>query len=231
MLPPVLHEAMRALDPRIVAPAALATPGAALRLLRWTPDRPAPDLSRLSFVGSDDVRDVVVDTLAKLPAPVAWTAIEAVQWFEVGCGTKAWTCAAPAPRALPGDRGRLVMLCGRVPSLYLPGVVAHELAHIWVTRLTEDEPTHDRLPERVARARLVAALKALPPDEYAAQRAKWIDERVRKETSADELAAVWGVPHDDGADPDWMREVSEHIFASAEDLASTCVYRSAGGTP
>lgn len=218
-LPPALHAAYQAIDPRIVGAPAVEAPGAQLRLLRWDgAGRPAPDLSRLSFLGADDVRDIVIDTLAKLPVPVAWTAIEAVLWFEVGACDRAWTCAAPAPRALPGDRGRIVLLSGRVPGLFMPGLICHELAHIWDSDMSEKEPDYT-IAERDAMARLVAVMRELPPDLYAAERQKWIDGRVSRETRADKLAALWGMPHDDDGPNGWLREVIEYIFQGAEELA------------
>lgn len=180
------YVALGKVDARLVAEISIQEPGARERLWRWIrAGLPAPDYSRLEFEGSDGVRAVVLETLARTPSAVAWHVCEYVVICEVGRDTTAWSGVTPIVRAPDGDQAHIIVINGNTPDDELHGIIAHEIGHSWT---------------RVILPRMRTA--ALPPaqafysDKLAAgiTRADLIRARLAEEKLADDLAALWGSP-------------------------------------
>lgn len=214
----------------VFAPPSLETVGSVFRARRWF-DAGRPDAApeRLTFSGSDDVRELVVEVLRSLPAPVRHYAVEAVTWIEVGRGTVAWIGRAPTLRALPGDLCHVVVINGRASNEDLHSVIAHELGHGWHRPVIETEPTFSTLSEREAiAARHLFAKYTGGAKREAADREQWIRACVANEALADAQAAAWGTPPR-GHDLPYLRRHFEAQYEAAAAFADECDRRESAG--
>ena len=112
-------------DPRIIATPTLEESGWQ-RVRAWVKaGMPEPDLSRLGYIGDEVIGRAVAETVAMMPAPVAWHCVEVVSF--AGVGVSAIGLASnrfPMPKPPKHDRCRLVLLATDSIS-----VCAHEIAH------------------------------------------------------------------------------------------------------
>jgi hypothetical protein len=202
-------------DPRIVAHPTVATEGAIARLRRWLDaGRPEADAEQVNFIGADEVREILVDTISKLPTPVAWHAINGVAWLEVGRGgVIGWTSAAPSMKAPPGDELHLIALSGRTSDEALPGLCAHELGHSWTRELSPEPFPIPPMSAREFRARIVAAFVESDEDREDLAREAMAEERL-----ADACAEAWGFPCRGGHSLDRFRHSYSEVAQEADRI-------------
>jgi hypothetical protein len=184
------HAALLELDARIVDDAPTATSAAVERLARWLrAGQPVVDIERLVFEGDDAVRALVEDLIASVPAPVAWHAVEFVEWLEVGRGAYGVFSVARSARVPAGDSAHRIRLCGTLPDERIREVLPHELAHSLHGAVRKVEPSRRTMPaiERDARALLLG--RDLGIDEPETMLA---DMRADSEFLAEATAAAWG---------------------------------------
>ncbi len=202
--------ALAALDANIIR--SLVNDAALARTRRWiAAGSPEPDLARLEFAGDDSVRALVVDVLRRLPAPVAWHAVEHVTWIEVGRGAQGWQGMMPTSRTPVGDQPHVIALSGAVTDEDLAPIVAHEIGHSWGAPL-RSFAARVRMPEHELAARSIAAVKLTGGDTEQLVRAA-----VAEEAQADDLARMWGFRRH--TDHTWLRRHFAARFGAATDLA------------
>lgn len=182
--------ALMALDPRIATDATTATSAAVERLVRWLrAGQPVADLERLVFEGDDTVRELVEDLIDRVPAPVAWHAVEFVEWIEVGRGADGAMSLARSARVPSGDSAHRIKICGALTDERIREVLPHEMGHAWHRTVREVELSRPTMPaiERDARALLLAReLSVANPEAMIA------DRRADDEYLAEATAAAWG---------------------------------------
>jgi hypothetical protein len=181
---------LRALDARIVDDATTASTAIVERIARWlAAGQPVADLGRLLYSGDDDVRVVLVQTIARIPPWVQWHAVEAVEWLEVSRSAAGWCGRAPARRDPEGDVMHRIVLSGVVSDEDLPGLIGHELGHS-VHRKVEPEPRWTLPPmprvERLARTILVGRGLGIDEEQIARMEAGLED-------LCDRTAVAWGL--------------------------------------
>lgn len=171
-------------DVRICSHLMTDSPGAIRRLGRWlNAGKPAPDFAALAFMGSDEVRALVLDTLRRVPHPVAWDALRGCYFVEVGRAANGYhgTPRLPAPA---DDVVRVIALRGDLPDDELAAVLAHELGHHHRSEpIAPQAPRHDTPPGTVE---AFAVAEGIAP--------KLVSLRDREEQGADDLARLWGFP-------------------------------------
>jgi hypothetical protein len=182
--------ALQALDARIVADAPTATSAAVERLARWLrAGSPAADVERLVFTGDDTVRVLVEDLIARVPAPVAWHAVEFVEWLEVGrCGDAFASYARPA-RVPTGDTPHRIVLCGVPDDDRIREVLPHELAHLVHKTVREVDPSRPTMAQAELDARMLLLARDLRIENPEAMIATV---RADIEFLAEATAAAWG---------------------------------------
>lgn len=167
-------------DPRIVAPAALATESAVARTRSWlTRGRPAADLASLAFAGDSSIERVVRETLATLPVPVQVHVVETCAVLASGEESSGW-CGPLPPLPGPADSIHVIVLTRADPDLF-----AHEIGHSWSAPTgprTAGATIRETREEERQFARGVAEL-ALEPE--------LLRTRLRREREADALASLW----------------------------------------
>ena len=174
----------------------LETLGSAWRTQSWRDaGSPVADMMRLSYAGADAVRWILERALRTLPPDVGWFCVEAIDWIEVGREAAAWAHHAPTPRAMPGDLGHRITLCGMYPDAVLPGLIAHEISHRWRKPVRPIELTPEPAPMAfvdVLGAVIYAKSRVQTEDEQWLERGCWISAQVSEELRADEQARAWG---------------------------------------
>jgi hypothetical protein len=200
------------LDPRIVAPAALAGGGRA-RLQRWVDHAsPAPKLGRFDFRGNGSVRDLIDEVLRQVPAPVAWHATEFISFVEVGRTTAGGFVVLPR-RSPVDDQRHVIVLSGAQPDSELRMVIAHEIGHSWSSDLLHLPVQALRWSGRELMAhQLVAAKRAGLAHE------QLVRELVAEERLADDLARLWGF--ECTTNEEWLERHFRDRIAAGLDLAA-----------
>lgn len=221
--------ALLALDRRIVDDAPTTTTAAVERLARWLrAGQPLADVERLMFEGDDAVRALVVELIERVPPPIAWHAVEHVEFLEIGRGADATCSAVVAARAPAGDSAHRIRLCGALPDERIREILPHELAHSLHRTVCAREPTWRSMPavERDARALLIARdLGIAQPEVMIA------DQRADAEYLAEATAQAWGFVRPP-LRAEAMRRRQRFIAdlnAAAELVPS--IERAIGGTP
>jgi hypothetical protein len=188
--------------------------GALARIRRWNEaGRPAADFSRLVYLGDGGVYAILIATLAKLPAALAWHAAEHVAWLEVGRNAGAWTTCAPLMRVPAGDTAHLVVISGAEQDERMPHIITHELAHSWHRALFSDATRGVPLPPQ---ERLARNLATVGYDADALAREFW-----REEVLADQTAAALGFPSSShSSDHVRLRGFEAEITASRDRIAA-----------
>lgn len=197
---------IRRSDQRILAPEALPTPGAVARVRRWLDDgRPEVNLGALRFIGDDEVRRTVVDTVGSLPAPVRHYVVSQVTFLEVGRSYSGWMGRSPRLQAPEGDQPHLIVLSGAELPARMPAIVAHEVAHGWCEEADPEVVYISTEPDAIRTRRLIEKV----PAEAIAQH------RYSLEVTADSLAELWGYPDRQGHSLDKIRDRIRAAIARA----------------
>jgi hypothetical protein len=199
-----------------------ATPGALARARAFVDaGSPVVDPGRISYRGNAGVRAILVATIARLPPPMQWLAVMGITWREVGRSAMAWTSRSRLPRSAPGcGVGDDVEINGCVYNDALPGVIAHELAHV-VHRAIEHDYADGPEIEHEETDLLAAAvrIRSSVGDSMLDDREQWVSTNVRSELRADEQARRWGFMHS-GPDEDDLRRHYGAMYDEAARLAA-----------
>ncbi len=183
------------------------------RLRAWlAAGRPFADRAALCIAGDREIVAAVRAVLAKLPEAVAHHVVASAFVVCTGHSTRGWVGEMPVA---PCDAPQLVAL-----SDTDPGVISHELAHVFQRR---GLPAAARLTTQ-QHARLRSSLAASAIEEGSI--AVMLDDALQRERAADALATAWGFHIDTTSGCRGARR-REHmardieLHASAPDIGGT----------
>ena len=203
-------------DPRIFAHPMLERPGSVVRVKRWlAAGRPAPDVTRLQFLGHYTVRELLCDMIRRLPHPIAWHAVEAIQWMEIGRAYAGEMRTARAPRPVDGDQSHQILLDGSRDDRELLAVAAHECGHAWGWPICPVALDAVAAPDPELQARAIVAERIVAQVKGGNAIDRLVREAVAEEVYADAVATACGVRRTTDVAALTRKFRSEHVAAAA----------------
>jgi hypothetical protein len=139
-------------------------------------------------VGDDEIREIILQALARIPAPAVELVLSSTWVFSTGWSSNGWVSAPPPMPADPPEPLRIVLVGGhRMDVEETASIFGHEVGHLLTLRPATAEDAAEPPAERAERHEYITKMAV-----NCGKLDDWIESSLERERWAAACARSWG---------------------------------------